>query len=141
MDNPWCIRIITPILHKYERLFKFNANCAQFWHMYYLCIYLKGTLHCNIQIVVFWIVMLCSVVIGYQHFRGPCWHHLHTYNGGSMVHQNTGLYHTTHHHNPEDLDLNHHHCENLISCTITLVVQGFFCSLVQKCWEVFNELV
>jgi hypothetical protein len=27
------------------------------------------------QVEVFWVVTLCSVVVGYQHFRGPCCHH------------------------------------------------------------------
>jgi len=27
--------------------------------------------------VVFWVVMLCNVVVGYQHFRGSCCLHLH----------------------------------------------------------------
>jgi hypothetical protein len=24
------------------------------------------------QVQVFWVMMLCNVVVGYQHFRGPC---------------------------------------------------------------------
>jgi hypothetical protein len=28
------------------------------------------------QVEVFWVVMLCSVVVEYQHFRGPCCLHL-----------------------------------------------------------------
>jgi len=30
----------------------------------------------NIQVNFFWVVMPCSVVVGYQHLRGPCWLHL-----------------------------------------------------------------
>jgi len=32
----------------------------------------------KIQIEVFWVVMPCSVVLGYKHFRGPCCLHLIT---------------------------------------------------------------
>jgi hypothetical protein len=28
------------------------------------------------HVEVFWDVMLCCVVVGYQHFRGPCYLHL-----------------------------------------------------------------
>jgi hypothetical protein len=42
----------------------------------------------KIQVKVFWVVMVCSVVVGYQHFRSPC------------CPQNT-----TQCHNPEDLNL------------------------------------
>jgi hypothetical protein len=31
----------------------------------------------EIQVVVFWIMMPYSDVIGYQHFGGPCCFHLH----------------------------------------------------------------
>jgi len=27
----------------------------------------------DIQVELFWVVMLCGVVVGYQHFRGSCW--------------------------------------------------------------------
>jgi len=30
----------------------------------------------NIQVMVFWIVISCCVVVGYQHFEGPCCLHL-----------------------------------------------------------------
>jgi hypothetical protein len=30
----------------------------------------------NIQVMFFWVVMLYSVVVGYQHFRGPCCLHI-----------------------------------------------------------------
>jgi hypothetical protein len=36
------------------------------------------------QVDVFWIVMACSVVVGYQHFRGPRCFHLQGGDGGSM---------------------------------------------------------
>jgi hypothetical protein len=40
------------------------------------------------QVEVFWVVTLCSAVIGYQRFRGPCCLHLHgevkSVDGGSM---------------------------------------------------------
>jgi hypothetical protein len=28
------------------------------------------------QVTVFWVVATCSVMLGYQHFRGPCCPHL-----------------------------------------------------------------
>jgi hypothetical protein len=31
----------------------------------------------KIQVEVFWVTTLCSVVVGYQRFRGPCCLHLH----------------------------------------------------------------
>jgi len=30
----------------------------------------------KIQVKVFWVVMPCSIAVGYQHFRGPCSVHL-----------------------------------------------------------------
>jgi len=30
----------------------------------------------KIQVEVFWVVTLCSIVVGYQCFRGPCCFHL-----------------------------------------------------------------
>jgi len=30
----------------------------------------------NIRVKVFWVLISCSVVVGYQHFRGPCCLHL-----------------------------------------------------------------
>jgi len=31
----------------------------------------------KIQVKFFWVVMLCNVALGYQHFRGPCCFYLH----------------------------------------------------------------
>jgi len=31
----------------------------------------------KIQVDIFWVVTPCNVVVEYQHFRGPCCHHLH----------------------------------------------------------------
>jgi len=53
------------------------------------------------QVEVFWVATPCSVVVGYQHFRGPsaAW---------------TVSYHNTaRSHNPEELDLKHDHRESL----------------------------
>jgi len=30
----------------------------------------------EIHVKVFWVVMSCSIVVGYKHFKGPCCHHL-----------------------------------------------------------------
>jgi hypothetical protein len=35
------------------------------------------------HVVVLWVMMLCSGVLGYQHFGGPCCHHLQGEVGGS----------------------------------------------------------
>jgi hypothetical protein len=37
------------------------------------------------QVEVFWVVMPCNVVIGYQILRGPCWLYFHHVYGGSMT--------------------------------------------------------
>jgi hypothetical protein len=37
----------------------------------------------KIQVEVFWVVTPCSVVVGYQRFRGPCCLHL-LVNGDSL---------------------------------------------------------
>jgi len=77
----------------------------------------------KIQIEVFWLVMLCSVVVGYQHFGGPCCLHLlvvrlcsvavryQCFGGPFMLKMEAArssetliLYcNTIWHHNPEDL--------------------------------------
>jgi hypothetical protein len=51
------------------------------------CLFLLYMLHCRVissilefillvQVQLFWVMMLCSVVVGYQCFRGPCCLHL-----------------------------------------------------------------
>jgi hypothetical protein len=45
----------------------------------------------KIQVEVFWDVMPCSVVVGYQHFGGPYCLHLQGGDGGSKVQQNVGI--------------------------------------------------
>jgi len=49
----------------------------------------------KIQVVVVWVVMLCSDVVGYHHFREKCCFHLHWLS----------YYITTWHHNSEDHNL------------------------------------
>jgi len=46
---------------------------------------------CNYQVEVFWDVKPCSVAVGCQHFRGPCFLYvmLHPESGGSKVLQNS----------------------------------------------------
>jgi len=68
----------------------------------------------GVQVKVFWVVMLCIVVAGYKHFGGCYCLHLHPRTVVSY-HNTSWCY------NPEDLDLNLHHCENLISCMLELV--------------------
>jgi len=45
----------------------------------------------KIQVEVSWVVMPCSIVVGYQHFRGLCCLHLWSEDGGSMVLQNVDI--------------------------------------------------
>jgi len=47
--------------------------------------------------VMLYVVTLCSVVVGYQHFGGPYCLHLHTKDDGGS---------TAHHHNPEEFNMN-----------------------------------
>jgi hypothetical protein len=39
----------------------------------------------KIQVLVFWVMTMCTDVIGKQHFRGPWCPHLQGEDGGSMV--------------------------------------------------------
>jgi len=59
----------------------------------------------NIQAYVFWIVMLCSIVVGYQCFRSLCSLHL---QGEILLSSCT----PAQHYNTE-LNLNLHCCENI----------------------------
>jgi len=57
-----------------------------------------------IQVKVFWDVILCSMVVVYQHFRGPYCLHL---QGEAQTSEMLVYYHnSTWHDNPEDLNLN-----------------------------------
>jgi len=51
-------------------------------------------------------MMLCSIVVGYQYFGGPCCLHLYS----EML---VSYHNTTRSHIPEELDLNLHCCENI----------------------------
>jgi len=61
----------------------------------------------RVQVEGFWVVMPCSVVVGYQHFGGPYCFHLQ----GEAARISDTLFsfrNTTRRHNPETLDLNLH---------------------------------
>jgi len=55
------------------------------------------------QVKVFWVVLLHSAVVGYQHFWGPCCLHLHHKNGGSIWSSKMSIFYhnTTWCHNPD----------------------------------------
>jgi hypothetical protein len=44
----------------------------------------------KIQVEVFWSVMLCSVAVGYEHFRGPSCLHLQGDNNLTSLHPEDG---------------------------------------------------
>jgi hypothetical protein len=59
----------------------------------------------KIQVKVLWVVMLCSVMGEYQHFRGPCCLHIQGKVKTETVWSSKMLvsyHHTTPHHNTED---------------------------------------
>jgi hypothetical protein len=68
----------------------------------------------SVQVKVIWVVMLCGVVVGYQHFGGP-WKWL------SPLKQLVSYHNTTHNHNPEDCDFNLDHHENFKSTSFLCV--------------------
>jgi len=74
----------------------------------------KATVGDGVQSKVFWVVILCSVAVGYQRFGRPCCIH-HPEDGGSTV-LLISYHNTICLNNPKDLDFNLHHCENLKSC-------------------------
>jgi hypothetical protein len=47
----------------------------------------------RIPVEVLWVLMLCSVVVGYEHFGGPCY--LHLQHGNNMVLQKLVSFHNT----------------------------------------------
>jgi len=77
-----------------------------------------------VQVKVFWVVTLCSGAIHYQCFRAPCCQHLQDEVKMKAARcSKTVVSHcnTRYCHNPEDLNLNFHHCENLKSHTDSVV--------------------
>jgi len=69
----------------------------------------KLSMAVKFQVDVFWVVMSCSVAVGYQRFGGLCC--LHLQGEETLV----SYRNTARRHNPEDLDLNLHRRENLKS--------------------------
>jgi len=55
------------------------------------------------QVEVLWVEMLCSVVVGYQRFRGPCRLHLQGEENGLLKRWFLTTHTATRRHNPEDL--------------------------------------
>jgi hypothetical protein len=58
----------------------------------------------------------CGAVVGYQHFRGPCWLHLQfilKLEAERTPENLTSYRDITRLHNPEDLDLKYHRCKSL----------------------------
>jgi hypothetical protein len=71
------------------------------------------------QVKVFWVVTLCNIVVGYQYFRGSCYLQLKNFTLKMETARTSetliSYYNTTQCYNPEDLNLNLHHHENLKS--------------------------
>jgi hypothetical protein len=65
--------------------------------------------------VLFWVLIPCSVVVEYQHFRGSCCFHLHFIlkMEAAQFSKMVSYHNTTWNQNPENLNLNLHCCENL----------------------------
>jgi CO dehydrogenase/acetyl-CoA synthase alpha subunit len=57
----------------------------------------------KMHVKVFW-VMMCSVAVGYQHFRGPCFMKMEGARSCEML---ISCHNAIWHHNQEDLDLKH----------------------------------
>jgi hypothetical protein len=64
---------------------------------------------------VFWVVVLCSLVEVYQHFRGPCSLHHQGDETARTYETLVNFYQTTRCYNPEDSHLRTHRHENLKS--------------------------
>jgi len=80
--------------------------------------------------MIFWVVTLCSDVVGYQQFGGPCCLDLQGELKAAKSSETWLSYHiTTQYHNPENFDL-YHHCENLKCHSITLDLLHGICNVI-----------
>jgi hypothetical protein len=77
------------------------------------------------KVEVSWLVIPCSVIIGYQNFRGPCCFHHFTLKMEAAWTSETlvSCDNTMQHHNPEDLDMKHHCCESPKTCARYIKLQ------------------
>jgi hypothetical protein len=117
-------------------LHTWHFECSDFWSnnkhqlKHLSCLWFEVFTPVKIQVEVFWVVTLCSNMVGYHLFRGPCCFHLkgevyhlqhymalQSEDGGSKVPWNVGIlpqHHTAS--QPRRLTLNSPYLSHLAQC-------------------------